>query len=261
MGGAAVLKECDVVRSAHDDARGIVRPTTGLTKFRLDRVAPSAEVARFVDRYWIVSWDLRGQSPHTQEILAHPVVNIVFTDGVGVANGVATRLTRRVLEGEGRAFGVMFRPAGFRPFLGRAMSSITDKALPFETWLDDASAADTFFAARVPAVRQPSEDTTLIAERIAADPSVVRVEALAAEVGLSVRQLQRRFADHVGISPKAVIRRYRLYEAAERARLGTTVDWASLAAELGYSDQSHLTREFSSVFGLPPERYARAERG
>src|SRR5690606_33365756 len=100
-----------------------------------------------------------------------------------------------------------------------------------------------------------------VVERVAADPVLVRVEALAAEEGLSVRQLQRRFADHVGVSPKAVIRRYRLYEAAERARRGPGVDWAALAAELGYSDQSHLTRDFSAVVGMPPDRYTRAITG
>ncbi len=72
-----------------------------------------------------------------------------------------------------------------------------------------------------------------------------------------MRQLQRRFADHVGVSPKAVIRRYRLYEAAERARLGREVDWAALAVELGYSDQAHLTGDFSATVGMPPDRYAR----
>ena len=53
-----------------------------------------------------------------------------------------------------------------------------------------------------------------------------------------------------------MIRRFRLYEAAERARHGP-VDWATLAAELGYSDQSHLTRDFTRALGMPPERYAR----
>ena len=54
-----------------------------------------------------------------------------------------------------------------------------------------------------------------------------------------------------------MIRRYRLYEAAERAARGTDVRWADLAAELGFSDQAHLTREFTAALGMPPERYAR----
>lgn len=65
----------------------------------------------------------------------------------------------------------------------------------------------------------------------------------------------------MGISAKALIRRYRLYEAAEQARLRRDVDWASLAAALSYSDQAHLSREFSAFLGMPPRAYAQACRG
>jgi AraC-like DNA-binding protein len=53
-----------------------------------------------------------------------------------------------------------------------------------------------------------------------------------------------------------VINRFRLHEAAERAGGGQPVDWAGLAAELGYSDQAHLVREFRAAIGAPPERYS-----
>ncbi|HEX2047554.1 MAG TPA: DUF6597 domain-containing transcriptional factor [Acidimicrobiales bacterium] len=185
------------------DARGIIAPEAGLSRFRLDRYPPSPPVARFVDRYWVVTWDLTGQAPYVQRVFAHPVVNVVLGDGRPTVVGVTSRISSRTLRDSGRVLGIMFRPAGFRPFLGRPLSSITDKA------------------------------------------------------GLSVRQLQRRFGDHVGVSPKAVVRRYRLYEAAERARSGREVDWAVLAAELGHSDQAHLTRDFSATVDMPPDRYAR----
>ncbi|HEX4063840.1 MAG TPA: helix-turn-helix domain-containing protein, partial [Streptosporangiaceae bacterium] len=68
------------------------------------------------------------------------------------------------------------------------------------------------------------------------------------------------FSDHVGISAKALIRRYRLYEAAEQARLRHDIDWADLAARLCYSDQAHLSREFSALLGMPPRQYALACR-
>jgi AraC-like DNA-binding protein len=54
-----------------------------------------------------------------------------------------------------------------------------------------------------------------------------------------------------------VIRRYRLHEVTERMARGETADWARLAAELGYADQAHLTRDFTSLFGEPPTAYAR----
>jgi AraC-like DNA-binding protein len=74
-----------------------------------------------------------------------------------------------------------------------------------------------------------------------------------------MRRLQRLFTDHVGVGPKWVIRRYRLHEAAARAADGTGLDLVRLAADLGYSDQAHLTRDFTSIVGLPPARYARAQ--
>ncbi|WDZ94071.1 helix-turn-helix domain-containing protein [Nocardiopsis sp. HUAS JQ3] len=310
------------------DARGILDPAAGLTRFRLDRHAPSERVARFVDRYWLASWNLTGREPYTQRVLAHPVVNLVFTGGTATVHGPTTEVTERRLEGEGWALGVMFRPAGFRPFLGRPMNTIVDAALPASEAFGALCASETLggsgvlgahgrsdrdgdggaggvldadavpganaalgrggapgagavlggggaldgavtsgplaLMARVdravaellPVERHPAEDTRDVVERVAADPSVVNVSGLARREGMGVRLLQRRFADHVGLGPKAVIRRYRLYEAAERAGKGAPPDWGSLAAELGFSDQSHLTREFTAVLGTPPARYA-----
>ena len=73
-----------------------------------------------------------------------------------------------------------------------------------------------------------------------------------------MRTLQRLFADYVGVSPKWVMRRARLHEAAERADSGEPVDWAALASDLGYADQAHLTRDFTVTIGVPPTRYAAA---
>jgi AraC-like DNA-binding protein len=82
------------------------------------------------------------------------------------------------------------------------------------------------------------------------------VETLAADLGLSVRGLQRLFAEHVGIGPKWVIRRYRLHEVTERMATGADIDWAALAADLGYTDQAHFIRDFRNMFGEPPTHYA-----
>jgi AraC-like DNA-binding protein len=256
-----------VVRQVTQDARGIVAPDAGLRRFRLDRFPPSGEVARLVDRYWLARWDLRGQPPHTQHVFAHPVVNVTFVDrGPGLVTGVSTAVSSRTLAGAGWALGIMFRPAGFRPLLRRSLATIRDATLPWAAVVGTeradgaamAAAADAALAPLVPPRRQAWEDTAALAERIAADPAFLTVEDVAREAGATSRQLQRRFADHVGIGPKAVIRRYRLYEAAERARGGGRVDWAAVAASVGYSDQAHPTRDFTEHFGMPPGRYLAA---
>jgi AraC-like DNA-binding protein len=267
-----------VVRSVHDDARGIVAPDAGMQRFRLDRFPPSRDVGRLVDRYWVVTWDLRGLPSHTQHVFAHPVVNVTFQDGgPGLVTGVSTAMSSQTLSGAGRVLGIMFRPAGFRPLLRRPLSTIRDAELSWSAVVgqaadDDlaravaaapdgeamAKAADVALRRFVPARPQSWERTAALVERIAVDPVLLTVEDVAREAGATARQLQRRFADHVGISPKAVIRRYRLYEAAERVRGGGRVDWADVAASLGYSDQAHLTRDFTASFGLPPGRYLAA---
>ncbi len=94
-------------------------------------------------------------------------------------------------------------------------------------------------------------------ERVSADAELRRVTALAEVFGMPERRLQRLFAEYVGVSPKWVIRRARLLEAARRADAGDVVDWAALALDLGYADQAHLTRDFTATLGVPPARYAR----
>ena len=58
----------------------------------------------------------------------------------------------------------------------------------------------------------------------------------------------------VGASPKWVMRRARLQEAAMRAEHGGHVDWAALAADLDCADQAHLTCDFTATIGVPPAR-------
>ena len=53
-----------------------------------------------------------------------------------------------------------------------------------------------------------------------------------------------------------VIRRYRLHELTQRLAAGTAVDWAGLAAQLGYADQGYFFRDFTAMFGESPTRYA-----
>jgi len=263
-----------VVEPVDKDTRGIVRPGAGLRKFRLDRFEPSPEVARFVDRYWLSTWHLPPGERHEQQVLVHPVVNIVFDTAAGqmVVSGVQRRTYTRVLEGHGSGLGVMFRPGGFRPFLGEAVSTLTDKLLPLVDVLPELAEAmpdghadertakqvDELLQDMVPAEPQPSETTTAWAELAVRDRTLHRVDQLAAAAGVGVRALQRAFQDHVGIGPKYVLRRYRLYEAGERAARDEDVDWAQLAADLGYADQAHLTREFTAAFGVPPARYQRS---
>jgi AraC-like DNA-binding protein len=75
---------------------------------------------------------------------------------------------------------------------------------------------------------------------------------VAEALGVEVRSLQRVFRRYVGVSPKWVIRRYRLHEAAERLKDPRPAALAELATSLGYADQAHFAREFKQVIGQTP---------
>ena len=76
--------------------------------------------------------------------------------------------------------------------------------------------------------------------------------------GLSVRALQRLFRGFVGVGPKWVLQRYRLHDAVTAIDTdpGAMADLAGLAASLGWSDQSHFTRDFTAAVGVSPHAYA-----
>ncbi|MFL6116436.1 MAG: DUF6597 domain-containing transcriptional factor [Catenulispora sp.] len=265
------------VKPVQDDSRGILHPAAAHTVFRLDRFAPTGAAARFVDRYWLSTWNLPPGVRHEQQVLVHPVVNVVFEAHGALAAGVDTGRFATVLEGSRRALGIMFRPAAFAPFFDGPLTRLTDRevplsAIPALAGLEPllvplvadlavpaaqlAAAADAAVNERVPADRHSCETTTGWAELAASDRTLTRVEDLARAVGIGVRTVQRAFTEHVGIGPKWFLRRYRLYEAGERVAHHERLDWAALAADLGYADQSHLTRDFTAAFGLPPAQYA-----
>jgi AraC-like DNA-binding protein len=252
--------------------RGILRPEEGRRHFRLTRELPSADLAPWVERHWMVEWDLR--EPYTQELLNHPTVNLAVEGGSAGIFGIRTARDRRTIEGAGRVVGVKFRPGGFQPFLGRSVHTLTNRVVPLSAVFGPAgdelaravraepetpfAVTEAFLRARRPP-HDPHLDTlAAIVRTMLDDPAVVRVDELAARHAMSPRTLQRLFRRYVGVSPKWVLQRYRLHEAAERIAEGRDGDWAATALELGYFDQAHFIRDFKALIGASPAQYAAA---
>ncbi|MFC9969591.1 DUF6597 domain-containing transcriptional factor [Spirillospora sp. NPDC127200] len=255
--------------------RGLLYPRKQDGTVRSMTHRPGPHAARFVEFYWHVAWDV--PVPHDTKVLAHPNVHLVFEEPEARVYGVDRNLFVRRIEGTGQVLGVKFRPGGFRPFAAGPVADLADRRLPATEFFGPeitewnaavlaapdgaamAARAEEFLLPRLPEAPDAlAEDAAAIVERITSSPSLVRVDQVAEEAGLSVRTLQRLFAEYVGASPKWTLRRARLHEAAARADQGTRVDWASLAADLGYADQAHLTRDFAATVGTTPARYARA---
>lgn len=84
----------------------------------------------------------------------------------------------------------------------------------------------------------------------------VKIALLAEQVKLSVRQLERRFRKTSGVSPKQFARTRRIRATAVDLVENGRLNWANRAAEMGFSDQSHLTHEFVSVTKRAPNSFA-----
>ncbi|MFG0317479.1 MAG: helix-turn-helix domain-containing protein, partial [Planctomycetota bacterium JB042] len=94
---------------------------------------------------------------------------------------------------------------------------------------------------------------------LAASHGALPIDALAAEVGLSRRQLERTFLERVGVSPKRYARSVRFAAVVAALEEEAPPSLARIAAEFGYADQPHLNRDFRELAGCSP-RVFRAER-
>ena len=255
--------------------RGPLYPARLPSFHRIPAPAPLADRIRW---FWIPEWDLAPGRTSRQEVLPFPALNLVVEPGGARLYGPATRRSFRDLTGTGWAFGLLLRPAAV-PFLYAAPGALRDADTALEVPalripVTDAmgSKADDDGAARraaavaaasdwVEAALPKPQPESLLANRfeelIEATPSLTRVDQAADRLGVSVRTLQRIARKHVGLPPLAMIRRYRLQEAAQRLRTDPGLNIADVAAELGYADHAHLTDVFREVLGFTPSGYRR----
>jgi AraC-like DNA-binding protein len=262
--------------AADDRYKGVVHPGAVGKVFRLERYLPEPDLAPFVEYFWLVAWQLPQGVVHVQRTLPSPCIHVVFDSGRSGVFGVMTGAFEYTLRDSGRVLGTRFRPGAFRGFLGGPVQSITDRELPLSALFDcddaeaeravlgahdDAgmvAAASTILRRAMPPNDPQIERISGIFQTIKEHPDVTQVQQLADRLDISVRRLQMLFKDYVGASPKWVIRRNRLLDAADQLANGTDVDLAALAQALGYYDQAHFTTDFEKLVGKPPADYRRS---
>lgn len=105
--------------------------------------------------------------------------------------------------------------------------------------------------------RQPPPAVTSSVTTITACAGSIPLAKLPKVVGLSERQLQRVFLREVGLTAKQYARICRLRAAAIGLVSGKQSNWAEIAVDRGYADQSHLIREFQALFGISPGGFER----
>jgi AraC-like DNA-binding protein len=127
--------------------------------------------------------------------------------------------------------------------------------LPADLPPDSALEAVTRLASRLAAYGPPDLAVVHGARLLASDESV---SGLSDALGLSERQLRRRFDTAVGYGPKTLHRVLRFRRVlAQLSQTGPAIDLADLAIQAGYADQAHMTRETTRLAGRSPAALAR----
>ncbi len=194
---------------------------------------------------------------------------VAMPDRVVLA-GPATHTTTLRLAPDTLTVGARFRTGAAPPLLGVSAGDLRDLVIPLEELWGRAGAQITAQVLETSDRRARLRVlVTGLAKRLGhdrgIDPVGTAVPAmltsspgrplalLAKDVGLSERQLRRRIEDAVGYPPRTLARvlRFQRFLRAARAS-GRRRDLAGLAADTGYADQAHLTRESRALSGLPP---------
>jgi AraC-like DNA-binding protein len=172
--------------------------------------------------------------------------------------------------------GVHFRPGGALPFLGISPSEIVNSHVPLEDlWgsgtrslreqlLEAGSTSERFRlleAALLERLRRarPGHPAARAAVKALHDGGRgVRVAEVAHAVGLSRRRFIEVFEREIGLTPKLYARLQRFHHVKQRiAACGGPASWATFALTCGYSDQSHMLRDFVEFSGMTPASYLR----
>jgi AraC-like DNA-binding protein len=226
--------------------------------------APPADLAQVVACLWTRHGG-DGGTPTTRVVPDGCADLMWITDG-GTARlvvaGPDTHAHLSTLGPDGAIAGLRFAPGAAADVLGVPLDAVRDARPDLaDLWglsevqaVAEAAAASAqpehALAAAVARriVDRPDSAMRRVATELAANRHPAPVRGLAAELGLSERQLHRRCAAAFGYGPKTLHRVLRFQSALALARAGLDLAW--VAHECGYADQPHLARDVADLAGV-----------
>ena len=257
------------------------------------RHLPSAPLARWVDCFWYSAGQLSAELEHGRHsALPTGAMDVVFNlyrdrHRVLLADGNAIQTDGAIVHGaqsgyfiiparsHGPVAGIHFRPGGGAALLGVPAHELSDqhvalsdlwgmRATHLRTRLLECTSPRQIFQTLEQALlaQQPHLQGPLVHPAIsfalrnfAACSAVNRVAPIQAATGYSARRFNALFEQAVGLTPKRFCRIQRLRAVVEQVARGAPIEWAQVAADSGYFDQSHLNRDFRLFSGVTPARY------
>lgn len=237
---------------------------------RRPRRAPS----RFVACTWTRA--NAGPGEHRQLVVPDGCADLVWRDGALELVGPDRVAWVARLAPGARLVGVRLRPGAARLLLGRRpVDEVRDRQVPLELITRNVAglserlagagspgAAAELLEAFVAAVAARYEPDGAVEEAVRLlRPYRPQVSDLAGAVGLSERQLRRRFTQAVGYGPKTLHSILRFQLALDLGRARPDAGLAAIAYQAGYADQAHFTREVRRLAGTTPTELLAPDEG
>ncbi|MEM7234283.1 MAG: helix-turn-helix transcriptional regulator [Planctomycetota bacterium] len=260
--------------------------------FHYEELEPAPDLRRYVRCYWVLRAPKRSPEDLERifpdgctEIVLHRrgVMNKRHEDGHwrpqarSLIAGQLENYLELSPDGATDLFAVRFEPFGLARFLPVPAWELRDLQVdvrelnqPLADVLDRHSEQTTTTETLVQAVETELRKLADISKEI--DPLLesaatliearggnVSMDDLLGRTGYSARQLERRFRDQLGLSPKKLARVVRFQRLLDAASNCDEPDWSALSIDCGYYDQPHMIREFKSFTGVSPAAHFAAE--
>ncbi|MBW0177883.1 helix-turn-helix transcriptional regulator [Sediminibacterium sp.] len=249
---------------------------------------PQEDLAAFIKCYWTLSAPA-SSTEERQRIVPDGCMEMIFhagdlyrqylPDATYIMQprcfvfGQITQPLEIAATGQTKIFAVRFHPEGFLPFINMLIREMDNKAISLERLFGDKAAA---FGEAVCTAKEVEEQISLVenfllqqlqnqetSDRIAASSvqtllalkGQLSVDELAGQLQVHRRQLERKFATVIGLSPKQLAKIIRLQATLKMMGEGQYDNLTELAYENGYFDQAHFIKDFKEFTGVTPGEF------
>jgi len=250
--------------------------------------APSSLLEAFVKCFWTLAAPATDE-PERQRIVPDGCMEMIFHCGDLYKQYISPNETivqpRSFLFGQittpleieptgsTNIFAIRFHPEGFMPFATLPIKEMENKAVPLETLFGKAGLqleTDILQAANSSAriavaenflqqqLATPQAVDFIARQSVAAMWQVkgqLSVDDLSEQLNINRRQLERRFATVIGLSPKQLAKIVRLQAALKMLEQRQFTSLTELAYENGYYDQAHFIKDFKEFTGMSPKQF------
>ena len=246
---------------------------------------PAPALAGFIENYWFVVTPPGASMNLSVDVFADARADLVFNMGapytrlepgrvalVRHSNLDAQRVHPITIKQRGEVVvaGVRFKTAGLGAFVS-SVHRFTNRVVPIATAFDRGVVAleralrekigddkaqgallDAYFVSKLD-VTDSKRQLWALKSKIEAAHGLMRIDELCDEAGISIRQVDRLFREHLGVRPKTFARIARFQNAIGLLKKDPGCTIADVAARCGYYDQSHFVHEFRRFAGAPPK--------